>query len=378
MSSLSARPWRIIIPVVLIALVGAACAPEEGTDTPGATEDGSEEALSGSIAVSGSSTVEPISAANAEKFSSQNPGVQISVDGPGTGDGFELFCNGDTDIADASRPIDPEEEIPACEKNGIEFVELKVAVDGISVLTSKDNTQVECLSFQDLYALLGPESEGFENWSDANTLGKEVGGSGDYPDVELTITAPGEESGTYDSFVEIVLEGIAVDERKQPEDGPFVRPDYQSSADDNVIIEGISGNATSLGWVGYAFFEGARHGPRSPLKKRKAQVAWSPPTRPSQRRISHRPRPLHLREQSEGRGEPGGRRLRRLLSFRRGSRLGVRSRLRGPNRGRRGRVGRCLGEPGDGFAGSPTALPVVQARSERRLWSPLRLVAGVA
>lgn len=257
MSSLSTRPWRIIIPVVLIALVGAACAPEEGTDTPGATEDGSEEALSGSIAVSGSSTVEPISAANAEKFSSQNPGVQISVDGPGTGDGFELFCNGDTDIADASRPIDPEEEIPACEKNGIEFVELKVAVDGISVLTSKDNTQVECLSFQDLYALLGPESEGFENWSDANTLGKKVGGSGDYPDVELTITAPGEESGTYDSFVEIVLEGIAVDERKQPEDGPFVRPDYQSSADDNVIIEGISGNATSLGWVGYAFFEGA-------------------------------------------------------------------------------------------------------------------------
>ena len=198
--------------------------------------------------------MEPISAANAQKFSEQNPDVTISVDGPGTGDGFELFCQGDTDISDASRPIDPEEEIPACEENGIEFIELKVAVDGISVLTAADNDAVECLSFPDLYALLGPESEGFDRWSDANALGEKVGGSGDYPDADLSITAPGEESGTYDSFAEIVLEDIAVEERKQPEDGPFVRADYQASGDDNVIIEGLAGNETSLGWVGYAFY----------------------------------------------------------------------------------------------------------------------------
>ena len=180
--------------------------------------------------------------------------MQISVDGPGTGDGFELFCQGETDVSDASRPIDPEEEIPACEENGIEYIELKVGIDGITVLTSPENDQVECLSFQDLYALLGPESEGFENWSDANDLGKKVGGSGDYPDASLDVTAPGEESGTYDSFAELVLEDIAV-EQGISEDGPFVRPDYTASGDDNVIIQGIAGNPTSLGWVGFAFYE---------------------------------------------------------------------------------------------------------------------------
>lgn len=258
MSGFAKKPWRLLVLALAFALVGAACAPEEESSSTGDSATSEEDqALSGSIAISGSSTVEPISAANAEKFAEENPEVQISVDGPGTGDGFELFCNGDTDISDASRPIDAEEEIPLCEKNGVEFVELKVAVDGLSVVTSTENDQVECLSFQDLYALLGPESEGFDNWSDANALGKKVGGSGDYPDADLSITAPGEESGTYDSFAELVLEDIAVEERKQPEDGPFVRPDYQASADDNVIIEGISGNATSLGWVGYAFYSQA-------------------------------------------------------------------------------------------------------------------------
>ena len=241
----------LVILAAVVALAASACAPDD-TDNAGAST--ATEGISGSVTISGSSTVEPISAANAQKFSELNPDVGISVDGPGTGDGFELFCRGETDISDASRPIDADEEIPACEENGVEFIELKVAVDGISVLTSAENDAVECLSFPDLYALLGPESEGFDTWAEANPLGKDVGGSGDYPDADLTITAPGEESGTYDSFAEIVLEGIAVDERGQSEDGPFVRPDYQSSGDDNVIIEGIAGNETSLGWVGYAFY----------------------------------------------------------------------------------------------------------------------------
>jgi phosphate transport system substrate-binding protein len=232
------------------ALLASACGG--GTADAGTGSGGGD--LSGSIAISGSSTVEPISGANAEKFAGQNPNVQISVDGPGTGDGFELFCNGETDISDASRPIDAEEEIPLCEKNGVEFIELKVAIDGISVITSTNNDAVECLSFEDLYALLGPESDGFDSWSDANDLGKQVGGSGDYPDAPLSVTAPGQESGTYDSFAELVLEDIAVEERGISEDGPFIRNDYQSSPDDNVIIEGISGEDTSLGWVGYAFY----------------------------------------------------------------------------------------------------------------------------
>jgi len=195
--------------------------------------------------------VEPISSLVAELFAEENPDVEITVEGPGTGDGFELFCNGETDISDASRPIE-EEEIQACEENGIEYTELEVAIDGMAVLTSPNNQTVTCLSFEDLYALLGPESEGFENWSEATALGEELGGiAAPYPDAPLVVTAPGEESGTYDSFVEIALEGIA-DERGRD---ATTRPDYQASANDNVIIDGIAGSDTSLGWVGFSFFE---------------------------------------------------------------------------------------------------------------------------
>lgn len=207
--------------------------------------------LSGQLFISGSSTVEPITALVAELFNEENPGVAINVQGPGTGDGFELFCNGETDISDASRPI-ADEEVKVCEQNGIDYVELEVAIDGMAVLTSPENDAVSCLNFADLYALLGPESQGFGSWSDANDLGQELGGTATpYPDEELVVTAPGQESGTYDSFIEIALAGIA-EERGEPDDR--ARPDYQSSANDNVIIEGVAGSPSSLGWVGFSFF----------------------------------------------------------------------------------------------------------------------------
>ena len=250
---LRGMPLRLFLVALAVALVGAAC----GSDDDNGGDGGSDvaEGVSGTVTVSGSSTVEPISAANAEKFAGVNPDVNITVEGPGTGDGFALFCNGETDVSDASRPIDPEEEIPACEKNGIEYIELKVGIDGLTVMTNPANESVECLSFKDLYALLGPESDGFESWSDANGLAEEIGAEhAPYPDAPLDVTAPGEESGTYDSFAELVLEDIAVEERKQSEDGPFVRSDYQASANDNVIIQGIEGSESSLGWVGFAYF----------------------------------------------------------------------------------------------------------------------------
>jgi phosphate transport system substrate-binding protein len=225
---------------IALALVGVACG--------GGATGGS--GLTGEIFVSGSSTVEPISGFMAELFVEDNPGVAINVEGPGTGDGFELFCNGETDVADASRPIQ-EEEAAICQENGIEYIELYVAIDGLSVLTSTENDFAGCLNFADLYALLGPESEGFTTWSDANDLAEEVGGIGTpYPDEPLVVTAPGEESGTYDSFVELAFGDIA-EERGQEE---VARPDYQASANDNVIIEGIAGTPSSLGWVGYAFY----------------------------------------------------------------------------------------------------------------------------
>jgi phosphate transport system substrate-binding protein len=215
--------------------------------------------LSGEIFVSGSSTVEPISIAAGDAFANMAPGVAITVEGPGTGDGFAKFCAGETDISDASRPI-KEEEAATCADAGIEFIELKVAIDGLSVITSAQNAEIECLSFVDLYALLGPDAVGIDNWADATAAADEIAGTvtdmgavhTPYPDADLTITAPGEESGTFDSFVEIVI--AAVGEALGVEDAN-VRVDYTASPNDNVIIEGIAANPTSLGWVGFAFVE---------------------------------------------------------------------------------------------------------------------------
>jgi phosphate transport system substrate-binding protein len=240
--------------VSTLALVAAACGGGDG----GGAGTGSEvdPNLTGEIFISGSSTVEPVSSLVAELFAEQAPGVDITVEGPGTGDGFELFCNGETEISDASRPIE-QEEMDACEANGVEYTELEVALDGISVLTSPTNDAVSCLNSGDLYALVGPESEGFETWSDANELGQEVGGAAvPYPDAPLDITAPGEESGTYDAFIE--LSGIPdiAEERGLPEEQvETTRPDYQASANDNVIIDGLGGSDTSFGWVGFSFYE---------------------------------------------------------------------------------------------------------------------------
>lgn len=262
--------WRALLSVgVVLMLVLAACQSNPGTqesepaDEPaesGAPTEESEDAggsASGEIFVSGSSTVEPITNAVAEAFAAENPDFQYTVEGPGTGDGFALFCNGETDISDASRAIS-EEEIADCEANGVEYVELLVAYDGLSVITSEENTEVECLSFLDLYALLGPESEGFANWADANDLAGELEGelggefgasNAPYPDASLDVTAPGEESGTYDSFVEIVIADIA--EARGVED--VTRIDYQSSPNDNEIVNNVAGSPSSLGWVGLAF-----------------------------------------------------------------------------------------------------------------------------
>ena len=240
------RVVRLVGLVAVLSVTVAACGTADGDDVT-ITNGGGE---SGQIVISGSSTVEPITARVAEAFGAMNPDVAISVDGPGTSDGFVLFCNGETDVSDASRAI-TEEELATCQGNGVEPIEVKVAIDGLSVLTSVNNDAVSCLAFSDLYALLGIESTGFANWSDANELAAELGApNAPYPDVPLSVTAPGEESGTFDSFVEIVLEDIA-EERGQD---PNPRPDYVASPNDNVIIEGISGNDTSLGWVGYAFY----------------------------------------------------------------------------------------------------------------------------
>jgi phosphate transport system substrate-binding protein len=253
------RPLAVlgIVPVLALAACGSSGAQASASAAAGGGGEGE-------IFVSGSSTVEPITNAVAEAFAAENDDFEYTVEGPGTGDGFALFCDGQTDISDASRAIS-EEEAAICEQNGIEYVELLVAYDGLSVITAQDNP-VECLSFLDLYALLGPESEGFGNWTDANDLaaeleaefGDEYGTShAPYPDAALEITAPGEESGTYDSFVEIVFgdisEARAAAGAIGEEQVETSRIDYQASPNDNVIVENIAGSPGGIGWVGLAF-----------------------------------------------------------------------------------------------------------------------------
>ncbi|MGH2462872.1 MAG: substrate-binding domain-containing protein [Candidatus Limnocylindria bacterium] len=246
-------PLRPVVVIVGGVLLLAACQSSASGSPSG-------NGLSGDIQISGSSTVEPITSLVAEAFGAIHPNVTYFVDGPGTGDGFALFCNDEIDISDASRPIS-DEEIAACETTGVEYIELKIAIDGLSVITSAFNDEISCLSFLDLYALLGPESQGFETWDAANDLadelesqlGTERGAShAPYGPFPLDVTAPGEESGTFDSFVELAIRGIA-DEREQDR---TTRPDYTPSGDDNVIIEGVAGTQDApdtLGWVGFAF-----------------------------------------------------------------------------------------------------------------------------
>ena len=189
---------RILAGALALTLVAAACGSDDddstttdapaGTEAPESTDDMTETTddmsettdapdegggASGSIFVSGSSTVEPISIAAGNAFADANPDVAITVEGPGTGDGFAKFCNGETDVSDASRAIKAE-EAENCEASGIDFIELKVAVDGLSVITSAENEAVECLSFVDLYALLGPDATGINNWADASAAADEI------------------------------------------------------------------------------------------------------------------------------------------------------------------------------------------------------------
>ena len=264
---------RILAGAFALTLIAAACGSDEDTSSetaaPAATEAGSEtteattdgtaaaggdtELAGGSVFVTGSSTVEPISIRVGELAGEMSGGdLAVTVEGPGTGDGFAKFCAGEGDVTGASRAI-KDEEAQACADAGIEYTELEVAIDGLSVITNPGNDAITCLDVPGLYSLLGPESEGTAKWADNNELATEVGAAQNtpFPDADLVIYGPGEESGTYDSFVEFAIADLA-EERGAAEE---VRADYSSSANDNLIVEGIESADTSLGWVGFAYFQ---------------------------------------------------------------------------------------------------------------------------
>ena len=177
-----------------LALGVVACGDDEDTAANGATpEEASSEGgdISGEIAIDGSSTVAPFAEAAAELFNEEYPDVKITVGTSGTGGGFEKFCAGETDISDASRPIDPEEEVPVCEQGAVTYTEVVVANDGIAVATNKDLT-VDCLTVDQLKQL----------WNNGSKVKSLADIDPSLPDTELSLYGPGTDSGTFDFFTD--------------------------------------------------------------------------------------------------------------------------------------------------------------------------------
>ncbi len=210
---------------------GSVAADSEAEATAAGSEAGN---ASGSIEVDGSSTVEPLTLAIAEEYRAEAPDVTVNVGRAGTGGGFELFCAGETDISNASRPI-ADDEVAACEEAGVEYVELQVGVDALSVVTNAQTEFVDCLTFEEMTTIFGPE--GATSWDQVDP---------EFPAEPLTIFAPDVDSGTYDFFVETVLEPSGVEETRQ---------DYTASSDDNQLVTGIAGTPASWGFFGFAFFQ---------------------------------------------------------------------------------------------------------------------------
>ncbi len=223
--------------VLALSLVVAACGGGGG----GGGSQGGGEPVSGEVAVEGSSTVQPITQAAAELFREQNPEARISVGGAGTSDGFEAFCQGDTQISDASRPIDVAEEVPVCEENGVEFIEIPVAFDGISVVVNSENDFATDVTADQLKTLWEPAAEEqVTQWSQVNP---------EWPDQEISLYGPGTESGTYEFFNETIV---------QNEEETSRLSDVETSEDDNVLVQGVSGDRNALGYFGYSYYENIR------------------------------------------------------------------------------------------------------------------------
>lgn len=218
------KRWAALSGIAALALAVTAC----GSD---GDEGGSS--ASGTVAVDGSSTVFPMSNAAYELLTGENPDVKVTVGSSGTGGGFEKFCVGETDISDASRPI-KDEEAALCEENGVEFTELQVATDALTVVVHPD-LAVDCLTTDQLIQLWGPGSK-VTNWKDLDPS---------FPDQKVSLFGPGTDSGTYDYMAADVI----------GDESEATRTDYEASEDDNVLVQGVEGTEGATGYFGYTYYE---------------------------------------------------------------------------------------------------------------------------
>ncbi len=199
-----------------------------GTETSGA-------GISGLVTADGSSTVAPLTEAAADIYRDVEAGVQVTVATSGTGGGFKVFCAGETDISNASRPI-KDEEAAICAEAGIEYTEIVIANDGLSVVVNPENDWAQCLTVEQLNTIWAPESEGVvTNWNQVDPS---------FPDVALTLYGAGTDSGTFDYFTAAI----------NGEEGAS-RTDYSPSEDDNVTIQGVAGEPGALGYFGLSYLE---------------------------------------------------------------------------------------------------------------------------
>lgn len=238
---------RFITAVPALALVlllgacsgGADSGAGAGTDTGAAGQTGaaaeaeSGAELGGVVSLDGSSTVFPISEAIAEEFLGEAPRVRVTVGVSGTGGGFSKFLAGETDINDASRPISASEKATAA-TTGLEYLELPIAYDGLSVVVNPQNTWVDHLTVEELQLIWQPGST-VDSWDDVRP---------GWPAEPLRLYGAGTDSGTFDYFTEVI----------NGEAGAS-RPDYTASEDDNVLVQGITGDVNALGYFGYAYYK---------------------------------------------------------------------------------------------------------------------------
>lgn len=220
---------NLLVALIAISVFIASCGSKNSNS------EGETAKIEGEVKIDGSSTVYPITEAIAEEFRVEQPNVRVTVGVSGTGGGFKKFCRGEIDINDASRPI-KEQEAQNCQQDNIEFVELTVAYDGLAVVVNPENDWVDHFTVEDLRKIWEPSAqEKVTKWSQIRP---------EWPDEEFSLYGPGVASGTYDYFTEAIVGKSGSS-----------RGDYTASEDDNVLVQGISGDKNALGFFGLAYYE---------------------------------------------------------------------------------------------------------------------------
>lgn len=228
------KKWQYVIvsSVAASALLLGACGASEQQSTSTSEATSKAEQLTGKIAGDGSSTVAPIMEAVVEEYTTVQPNVQVAVGISGTGGGFEKFINGETDFSNASRPI-KEEEVVNLKENGIDYTQFEIAYDGISIVVNKENDWLENVTTKELEKIW-VDNGTKKKWSDINSS---------WPDEEIKFYSPGTDSGTYDYFVNDVLEEQQLDQSAT------------LSEDDNLLVTGVASDKNAIGYFGFAYYE---------------------------------------------------------------------------------------------------------------------------